>query len=539
MKESMGEKRTVPQMTVHIIKADDSYEEREVNKAGTGTQLDEEGEYSAGMFMTPKQEMRGLKILVKNSNILPQCIAAYRTNIAGFGLEPEYVSDDEETPEMEAEWERLEEVLELLTIEKDIKELFEDIITSRETYGIGYMEVIRNLAGEVVQVDFVKDTPTVKKTDQLLPYQPYTYYHHGQELVRMRKFCKYRQEAGGQTVYYKEFGDPRIMDRRDGEYLSDGETLDRQYQANEILEFKIGAETYGEVRWTGQVLGVDGSYKAENLNNNYFRNGRHTPLMLIIKGGMLKRESYRKLQEYMNEVRGERGQHAFLLLEAENEEGRTGFEESKQVSVEVKELAGILQKDELFGDYLDANRKRVQSAFRLPDLYVGYTTDFNRATAQMAQEVTEEQVFQPERRSLEFIINKRLLNCYRFQYVEARFKEPDISNPDDLYKILTVTKAAGGLPPNKAKQIAYKAIGETAEDYEGDWANVPLEVSAREAQMAQISAQREQADNFTSEALKSLQGQIAKAQRDNAGDEVVTVMKEVRRLLVKMQEERE
>lgn len=98
----------------------------------------------------------------------------------------------------------------------------------------------------------------------------------------------------------------------------------------------------------------------------------------------------------------------------------------------MKDLASILQKDELFQEYLDNNRKRVQSAFLLPDLYVGYTTDFNRATAQTAQEVTEQQVFQPERTSLAWVINNKLLNCYRFQYVEAYFLAPDISNPDDM-----------------------------------------------------------------------------------------------------------
>ena len=61
-------------------------------------------------------------------------------------------------------------------------------------------------------------------------------------------------------------------------------------------------------------------------------------------------------------------------------------------------------------------RRKVQSSFQLPDLYVGYTTDFNRATAQTAQEVTEEQVFQPERKSLAWAINNRLafLNSIAF-----------------------------------------------------------------------------------------------------------------------------
>ena len=139
-----------------------------------------------------------------------------------------------------------------------------------------------------------------------------------------------------------------------------------------------------------------------------------------------------------------------------------------------KDLAAILQKDELFQDYLENNRRKVQSAFQLPDLYTGYTTDFNRVTAQTAMEVTEKQVFQPERRRLAWAINNRLLNCYQFKYVEVFFRAPDVSNPDDLYKLLTVCNNAGGLTPNKAKSVLYKALGETSEDFPEEWGDIPL-----------------------------------------------------------------
>ena len=57
----------------------------------------------------------------------------------------------------------------------------------------------------------------------------------------------------------------------------------------------------------------------------------------------------------------------------------------------------------------------------------GYTTDFNRATAQTAMEVTEKQVIQPERTSLAWVINNKLLNGYGFKHFEARFDEPDMA----------------------------------------------------------------------------------------------------------------
>lgn len=509
-------------MQVRIIK--EQRQQALVEKAENSVQLTEQEVYNAGDWITPPNDLRGLRNLVKHSTILPQCIRAYKNNIAGFGIGVRYKDDTEETPEMAAEFTRAEEIIELLNIEQDTKEVFEDVVEARETYGIAYLEVIRNVADEVVQIDFIKETPSIRKTKPLEPYIPTVYYHHGQQIERKKRYCKYKQEIGGETVYFREFGDPRIMDRRDGKYLKDGETLDLAYQANEILEFAIGTEPYGEVRWIGQVLGVDGSRKAEGLNNNYFDNGRHTPLMIMIEGGTLTDESFDKLQQYMNDIKGEAGQHAFIILETESTDGRTDFDQSEKPKVEIKDLANILQKDELFQDYLDNNRRKVQSSFQLPDLYVGYTTDFNRATAQTAQEVTEEQVFQPERKSLAWAINNRLLNGYQFKYVECYFLEPDISNPDDLYKLLTVCNNAGGLTPNKAKQIIYEAYGETAEDYPEEWGDVPLSYSKTQGGGMGFDL---------GTLTMSLQKQIEKA-AGNHDDAVVAVMKEVKSLLLKM-----
>ena len=213
-----------------------------VQKTETSTQIEMQEAFNGSEWIQHPMDLHVLERYVSESSILPQCIHAYRNNIPGFGIGVRYVEDIEETPEMEAEFNSAKEIIELLTIEQDTKEIFEDIIEARETYGIAYVEVIRNLANEVVQIEFIRNTPSIMKTEPLEPYVPFTYYHHGTSLVRQRKFRKYRQDIGGKTVYYKEFGDPRIMDRRNGKYLEAGETLDRKWQANEILEFAIGTK---------------------------------------------------------------------------------------------------------------------------------------------------------------------------------------------------------------------------------------------------------------------------------------------------------
>lgn len=53
--------------------------------------------------------------------------------------------------------------MELLNLDCDTKEIFENIIVARETYGIAYLEVLRNAAGEVNQIEFIEDVASVEK----------------------------------------------------------------------------------------------------------------------------------------------------------------------------------------------------------------------------------------------------------------------------------------------------------------------------------------------------------------------------------------
>jgi capsid portal protein len=235
------------------------------------------------------------------------------------------------------------------------------------------------------------------------------------------------------------------------------------------------------------------------------------------------------MKEYMNDIKGKNGQHAFMVLEVENTENQISFEGEKPPEIQVVPLASILQKDELFQEYLDNNRRRVQSSFLLPDLYVGYTTDFNRATAQTAMEVTEEQVFQPERVSLAWVVNNKLLNEYRFQYVEAYFKAPNITNPDDLSRILNITERAGGLTPNKAKEITYSIMGETSEDYPEEWGNIPIALLKGQAASVSVGAPPSASTVIDATTITQLENQIQKAAAHD--DAIVAVMKEVRVLL--------
>ena len=113
-----------------------------VQKSDSSEQIKNDEEASSYEWITPSHSLKGLEKMVENSSILPQCINAYKSNIAGFGIGVRYKNDVTDTKKLEDEFNRMSEIIELLTVECDTKEIFEKIVGARETYGIAYLEVI-------------------------------------------------------------------------------------------------------------------------------------------------------------------------------------------------------------------------------------------------------------------------------------------------------------------------------------------------------------------------------------------------------------
>ncbi len=427
-------------------------------------------------ILEPPYNKKNLLEMKEQSSILQQCIEAYKQNIPGFGAVLKYRTDEskKETPEMKAEWDKLQELIKYFNFEKSFEDVWKDAIDDRESCGEGYIEILRDgtnmpVGGEVV------DTTTIKAT-KLGNTIEVKYIRDGKIFVRKKRFRRFVQEINNKKIYFKEFGDPRILNCETGEYE---ENITEGKQATELIQLKIGNKAYGVPRWIGCTVSMIGTRKAEELNYNYFKQGRHTPMAILVKNGILSEDSEAALADYAASVEGSDNAHKFLLLEVEaltdDESLSLSDDDSKsKTDIEIKDLAGMLQKDALFLDYDEATRKKVQSSFRLPDIYVGRSNDFNRATAEAAIEITEKQVFIPERKSLAFINNNYLFNCYDFKFVDLGFNNPDISNTEDKARMLEVLNSIGSVAPNDCRDEVGKVLGKSLENFDLEEANLPL-----------------------------------------------------------------
>jgi PBSX family phage portal protein len=501
------------------------------------TDVDQREQLFSGMgAITPPYDPETLAVLFENSSSLRQNIDSYVTNIDAFGHRFEPVIDIEasdanhrianamaverqrmkedlryagdpavqamsETPTAGEVAARKQEVLEHMRLERARLETFFDFcsvdlsfVTLRrrtrqdiEVMGNGYWEVLRDGGGELVQFVYI---PAF--TMRLLPFDP--------ELVEddiklkiselsfdtmkmRRRFRRYIQVFEQQVVYFKEFGDRRILSRKHGIFYQSLEELYAEDPsdgpATEILHFKLHnpRSAYGTPRWIGNLLSVLGSRQAEEVNFLYFENKSVPPLALLVSGGRLSAQSIPRIESFIeNHIRGKRNFHKILILEAESG-SNNGLEHTGRMKIELRPLTNAQQTDALFQNYDERNMDKVGQSFRLPRLLRGDIRDFNRSTGDSALMFAEMQVFQPEREEFDFIMNRKVLADMGIRFWRFRSNSPVTRDPAAMAEIVRGLVNANILTPEEGRQLASDVFNREFKKINAPWVKQPVQLT--------------------------------------------------------------
>jgi PBSX family phage portal protein len=475
--------------------------------------------------LAPPYEPEALCLLVEHSNSLRQSIDAYATNIDGFGhrFEPVIDFDAEDarqkvsdammlermaereagrlpadTPVQPTEEEvtaRKAELAQLARVERARLESFFDFCCfdhsfvdlrrrtrqDLEVTGNAYWEVLRNAKGEVARLVYVPSY-----TVRLLPLdrEPVEVHEHvrvsavsNETVPARRRLRRYVQIQGAERVYFKSFGDPRVISRSTGQVFPDVASL-RQANptdgpATEIIHFAIPSprSPYGVPRWVGTLLSVLGSRQMEEVNYLYFENKSVPPLALLVSGGKLSEASVPRIERFIEEnLKGKANFHKILILEAEG----PGTGEGRQAKIELRPLTDAQQQDALFQQYDERNIDKVGSAFRLPRMLRGESRDFNRATAESALRFAEDQVFQPERDEFDFLINRKLLADMGIRFWRFRSQTPVTRDPERLTGMVEKLVRVGVLTPEEGRTLAGDIFNREFRKIGDDWTKRPI-----------------------------------------------------------------
>jgi PBSX family phage portal protein len=478
--------------------------------------------------LTPPYDPLFLCRQVEGSNCLGQNIAAYKTNIHQFGhkLQPfidlthpdadkkiadaiysDRLAQAEDDPsvvilepseqemaerrktvelEMRRERARVDAFFASCCDRISFIELRSRMCVDRETMGYGYWEAMRNGAGKLAKL---KNVPgytvrivkggTYVKVKTTIRTSPISL----REVEEDRFFRRFVQVCDGQTVWFKEFGDPRFVSSKTGEAFDTVEALKAKEPgatpATELIEFKIysSQSPYGIPRWIGNLLSVAGSKKAEYINFLYFDNKSIPPLVVMVEGGVMAKSAEDNLKDFIkNEIKGADNFHKILVLQATPAEGASpNSTADAKVRIKVQPLTDALLRDGLFMEYDAKNRDKIGESFRLPKILRGDSSEVNRATADAALAFAEQQVFSPERNSFDYTMDRTVLAELRVVYHEFESLGPDLKNPEAL---ATAAKAfENALLPNEQREIAGGVFGREYPQVDADWAKQPLAVT--------------------------------------------------------------
>jgi PBSX family phage portal protein len=540
-----GEDNRIPLLKAHflsnqnindsnVLQANDDHEDQNFQEVGA---------------LTPPYDAKQLTTIFEHSNSLRQNIDSYAVNIDGFGHRFEPVinldadsaeedvkiammlsSEDEMIAELMESEEGYDPEVELDIPEPsdaDVEKRIEDIRSQMgmekarlkawfdfasddcsflelrrrtrldlEITGNAYWEVLRNEDGQPAQINYIPSfTMRLLPKDRDLTEYEAKYRTASLEVnsvVKKKCFRKFVQVHNAQRVFYKEYGDPRLISSRTGKAYKDLKSMEKaeDYEttdgtkvsstkpATEIIHFKVfsSRSSYGVPRWIGSLLSVMGSRQAEEVNFLYFENKSVPPLAIMVSGGRLADESAKRLEDYIkNELHGRRNFHKILVLEAEGPSSGQMFENSGRMRIEIKPLTDAANKDALFMGYDERNMDKVGMTFRLPRLLRGDIRDFNRASAEAALEFTEGQVFSPERSEFDHMINRFIMPDLDCKWWKFRSNGPSRMNPRDLVDMISELKDI--FPPSVLHELAEEAFGRDFADIEEEWVKRPISLA--------------------------------------------------------------
>lgn len=436
---------------------------------------------AATSVMEPDLPYALLLKAAKANSALNQCVEAYVVNIESYGYQLEYVGPPgkETKPVMQAEKTVAIDFLNNCSEDGSLRDIRERRRRDIEYMGEGYFEVTRDAGGRPTSINHV---PTVnlrkcKKDPQAVAYERPIRSADGTLLTKkgVKRFRRYVQIGlNGKRIYFKEFGDPRVIDPDTG--LENPE-LPIEQAATEIFEEAIYSpgSAYGQPRWIGALPDMLGLRESEVVNLNFFRENAIPAMAVLISGGALTEESYDKVVNVINAAKGQDAMNRILILEAAADDSTGDADKAPPAPrIDMKPMVNDRQQDGLFKDYQASAKRKIRSTMRLPAIYTGDTEEYTKATAQTGLRIAEGQVFTPERSKFDDFINHYIMPMLGIKNWWFRTLGPSVYDPDTLSVMIDRFGRQGAMTPNILIKIANQVLDVQIPPVPDKWGDIPF-----------------------------------------------------------------
>jgi len=290
----------------------------------------------------------------------------------------------------------LGEWLDSLNVQCEFSETLERFYLDYEVTGNGYLEVGRDINGNI---GYVGHIPSVTMR------------------VRARR-DGFVQIVGKEVTFFRNFGDKTTKDPISGDS-----------SPNEIIHLKNYSPTntfYGIPSIVAAKNAVAGAEFSARYNLDYFDNKAVPRYIITLKGGHLGETSERKLLEFLEGVKGMAGNHRSIFIPIP-EDTADSKSELKLHPVE----NGI--QDSSFNNYRKSTRDEILAVNQVPITKVSTAEGVSLAIARDADKTFSEQVVKPSQGLLATKINK--IMSEQTDAIKIQFNEISLTDADTQSKI--------------------------------------------------------------------------------------------------------
>ena len=319
--------------------------------------------------------------MMEFSTRLAQCVRLYARNTVGLGWKvTSTVVLHREAPDDLIQRYELEKMILLdLLLKPNADTPFSDmanmVMTDRLLIGNGYIEVVRNRKGDIVEL-----------------------YHAKARTIRVLKNSEgFVQLRGNSLRYFKHFGDKRNMNMDTGKIEAVG-IKKRATEMIHLKEYNTVDDFYGVPRYKSTAPAIMGNRAAAERNLNFFRNDAVPRMALTISGGKLSQNSVDTIQKFFKASKGIKNAHRMMIIQVDSE--ATQFTSQAKPDVQLKPLTVGETDDASFQNYRMQNDEEVREAFGIAKAFFT-PDDVNKAVAYATKEITNEQEFDPTQKQIE------------------------------------------------------------------------------------------------------------------------------------------
>lgn len=459
--------------------------------------------YDSHSLQTPRFDPAALQDFYEDSEDLGPVLDAYAIMTEGLGWQLErYKRPGSEEPppiqdaDLEEQRERAVDFLESLSPEDPERMRIETRLDLLVT-GDRYFEVVRNPEDKTTlpgserpadgYVSYLKRMdPAYVRCTVVDPTPVRTVWWRRGRDGRWRKgyqfkrFRRYAEQVAGTITWFREFGDPRQLDRFTGEFFEG--PFDPARSATEVIHDRWARDNqspYGLSPLVGVLLAIDENWYAASGNREDLVHGFQVPLALLLSGTHMDRTGRERLEEDMDKMQGPNGRGRIMILEGIPPEAASLADRAgiPAVRMDLKPLRQPPTEDALFLKLQARNADKIRQRYRVPPILVGATSDFNYATAFASIWMAENTVFWPERRRSDSIFNGIFpeFGIWAWQMKTQGLPTADYAQ---IATLLGIGTDGGAITPNEIRETLSDLLDAKLPPIDEDWANKPIKQQA-------------------------------------------------------------